>query len=73
MSIRTGSEEVGDDQIEEYPLPEQIEQLIEAGKYSNVENRVTKVCVGSGGGGGRMEKPFLKGAEWRLFQRRSIF
>ena len=45
MSIRTGSEEVGDEQIEEYPLPEQIEQLIEAGKYSNVENRVTKVCV----------------------------
>ena len=34
-----------DRSLPEYPLPEQIERLIEAGKYSNVENRVTKVCV----------------------------
>ena len=32
--------------LPEYPLPEMIERWIEAGKYSNVESRVTKVSVG---------------------------
>lgn len=31
-----------DRHLPEYLLPQQIEQLIEKGKYSNVENRVTK-------------------------------
>ena len=31
-----------DSLLPEYPLPEQIEKLIEAGKYNNVENKVTK-------------------------------
>jgi hypothetical protein len=35
-------DEVFDAGLSEYPLPEQIERLIGAGKYSNVENRVTK-------------------------------
>ena len=41
----TTFEEETDRPLPEYPLPEQIERLIEAGKYSNVENRVTKVCL----------------------------
>ena len=54
----TSYQEETDRPLPEYPLPEQIERLIDAGKYSNVENRVTKVwcvvcvCVGGGGGGG---------------------
>ena len=35
-------EEETDRHLPEYSLPEQIESLIEKGKYSNVENRVTK-------------------------------
>lgn len=31
-----------DRNIPEYILPQQIEMLIQKGKYSNVENRVTK-------------------------------
>ena len=43
--------------LPEYPLPERIERLIEEGKYNNVEDRVTKVCGGEGGGeGGEDEK-----------------
>ena len=35
-------EEEMDTHLPEYFLPQQIETLIEKGKYSNVENRVTK-------------------------------
>ncbi len=30
------------DKMPEYPLPKQIEDFIESGKYKNVDNRVTK-------------------------------
>lgn len=35
-------EEENDQHLPEYLLPQQIEGLIEKGKYSNVENKVTK-------------------------------
>ncbi len=34
--------EAGDSQIPEYPLPEQIEGFIQAGKYKKVETLVTR-------------------------------
>ena len=51
IPMTTSYLEETDRSLPEYPLPEQIERLIEAGKYSNVENRVTKVCVCMGGVG----------------------
>jgi len=41
----TSYQEKTDHLLPKYPLPQQIEKLIEAGKYSNVEDGVTKVCV----------------------------
>jgi hypothetical protein len=35
-------DEVFDSGLADYPLPEQIERLIDSGKYNNVENKVTK-------------------------------
>ena len=36
-------DEEGDLRLPEYPLPEKVEALLEQGKYSNVENKITKV------------------------------
>lgn len=32
-----------DQSLADYPLPEQVETLIDKGKYQNVETRITKV------------------------------
>jgi hypothetical protein len=42
MAMENPFEEELDRNLPEYILPQQIEALIEKGKYSNVENRVTK-------------------------------
>jgi len=31
--------------LPKYPLPEKLERYIEDGRYRNVDERVTKVCV----------------------------
>ena len=36
-------QEESDSKLQEFMLPEQVENLIESGKYSNVETRITKV------------------------------
>ena len=33
-----------DRSLVDYPLPEQVETLIDRGKYQNVETKITKVC-----------------------------
>jgi len=43
--MSTSYQEKTDGLLPEYPLPQQIEKLIEDGKYSNVEDRVTKVWI----------------------------
>ena len=45
IHMTTSYQEETDRLLPEYSLPQEIEKLIEAGKYSNVEDRVTKVCV----------------------------
>jgi len=45
IHMTTSYQEETDGLLPEYPLPQQIEKLIEDGKYSNVEDRVTKVWI----------------------------
>ena len=45
IHMSTSYQEETDRLLPEYPLPQQIEKLIEDGKYSNVEDRVTKVWI----------------------------
>ena len=40
------SQELVDTELHEYELPEQVEKLIEGGKYKNVEQRIKKVSEG---------------------------
>eukprot|EP00731_Ephydatia_muelleri_P025024 Em0017g107a len=35
-------DEEGDTKMQDYPLPEKVETLLEQGKYNNVENKITK-------------------------------
>ena len=42
MPLDTPYLEESDQFLPSYPLPEQVEKLLEMGKYENVENRVTK-------------------------------
>lgn len=42
IAMESTFEEEMDRHLPEYLLPQQIETLIEKGKYSNVENKVTK-------------------------------
>ena len=45
-------QEESDRNLQDYTLPEQVETLIGAGKYRNVETKITKVSEGSCGCGG---------------------
>lgn len=45
-------DEEGDTKMQDYPLPEKVETLLEQGKYNNVENKITKVERGGERGGG---------------------
>ena len=42
ITLDTPYLEESDKYLPSYPLPEQVEKLLEMGKYENVENRVTK-------------------------------
>ena len=42
MRLDTPYLEESDKYLQTYQLPEQVEKLLEMGKYENVENRVTK-------------------------------
>ena len=43
MDWKSEFSEVADQHLGDYLLPEQVEKLIESGKYKNVEQKITKV------------------------------